>query len=141
MGSAIPDKSTSSRSRFSSESLNRHIMNKSDDHVLWAKKMSNNCAVALLIYTLLQIFVVISAIESKGMSIAPYFGLVLLVILIIPFCRRFEQKWENRAEGQDGQTDQNVTGDFRRDQLILWALAIGLPFAFVALFKCIALWL
>ena len=104
--------------------------------VRWDKKMSNNCAFALLTYTLLQIFFVMGAIETRGMSIAPYFGLVLLVAIIIPFCRKYEQRWLKMAER--GLTEQSLAAKFRKDQLILWGLALTLPFLFVALFKGIA---
>ena len=103
--------------------------------VRWDKKMSNNCAAALLVYTLMQIFFVLSFIETKGMSIAPYFGLVLLVAVIIPFCRKFEKRWVNMA--QSGLSEQSMAAKFRSDQVVLWMLAIGLPFVFVALIKAV----
>jgi len=104
--------------------------------VQWDKKMSNNCACALLVYTLLQIFVVVSAIETKGMSIAPYFGLVLLVAIIIPFCRKYERRWQELAKSN--LPDAGLATRFRKDQLVLWVLALGLPFLFVVLFRSIA---
>jgi len=101
--------------------------------VRWDKKMSNNCATALLVYTMMQIFFVLSFIETKGMSIAPYFGLVLLVAIIIPFCRKYEKRWENMTSV--GLSQQSVAARFRKDQVVLWVLALGLPFVFVALIK------
>ena len=103
--------------------------------VRWDKKMSNNCAAALLVYTLAQIFFVLSFIETKGMSIAPYFGLVLLVAVIIPFCRKFEKRWMNM--GSRGLSEQSIAAKFRSDQVVLWSLAIGLPFVFVGLIKAV----
>ncbi len=104
--------------------------------VQWDKKMSNNAAVALLVYTLLQIFFVMSAIETKGMSIAPYFGLVLLVAIIIPVCRKYEKRWAKLAKAN--LPEAGMATRFRKDQLVLWVLALGLPFLFVALFKAVA---
>jgi len=104
--------------------------------VRWDKKMSNNCAFALLVYTLLQIFFVMSAIKTKGMSIAPYFGLVVLVAIIIPFCRKYERRWQELAKSN--LPDNGLATRFRKDQLVLWVLALGLPFLFVGLFKFIA---
>lgn len=98
--------------------------------------MSNNCAFALLTYTLLQIFLVMGAIETEGMSVAPYFGLVLLVGIIIPVCRRFEKRWQKMADR--GLSQQSVAAKYRRDQVILWVLALGLPVIFFAIFKSIA---
>ncbi|WP_417594962.1 hypothetical protein [Parasphingorhabdus sp.] len=97
--------------------------------------MSNNCAAALLVYTMMQIFFVLSFIETKGMSIAPYFGLVLLVAVIIPFCRQFEKRWTNMADR--GLSEQSMAAKFRSDQVALWLLAIGLPFLFVGLIKIV----
>ncbi|ATW05566.1 hypothetical protein C8024_06170 [Sphingopyxis sp. BSNA05] len=99
--------------------------------VRWDKKMSNNCAAALLVYTILQIFVVLRFIETKGMSIAPYFGLILLVAVIIPFCRNFEKRWSDMSSS--GLTEQSLAAKFRADQSLLWLLAVGLPFLFVGL--------
>lgn len=107
----------------------------SSHSVRWDKKMSNNCAFALLVYTMMQIFFVISFIETKGMSIAPYFGLVILVALIIPFCRNFEKRWQEI--GQSNLSDQSMAARFRKDQVVLWMLAIGLPFVFVGLISAI----
>lgn len=103
--------------------------------VRWDKKMSNNCAAALLVYTLAQIFVVLRFIETTGMSIAPYFGLVLLVAVIIPFCRNFEKRWAHMSNS--GLTDQSLAAKFRADQIVLWLLALGLPVVFVAVIKAI----
>ena len=103
--------------------------------VRWDKKMSNNCAAALLVYTLAQIFFVLSFIETKGMSIAPYFGLVLLVAVIIPFCRKFEKRWMDM--NSRGLSEQSMAAKFRSDQVVLWSLAIGLPFVFVGLIKAV----
>ena len=103
--------------------------------IRWDKKMSNNCAAALLVYTMAQIFFVLSFIETKGMSIAPYFGLVVLVAVIIPFCRKFEKRWTDMASS--GLSEQSIAAKFRSDQVVLWLLALGLPFVFVGLIKAV----
>jgi hypothetical protein len=126
MVAAAPHKSVSKHSA-------RHDVQHSS--VRWDKKMSNNCAAALLVYTMMQIFFVLSFIETKGMSIAPYFGLVLLVAVIIPFCRKFEKRWVNMASS--GLSEQSIAAKFRSDQVVLWMLAIGLPFVFVGLIKAV----
>lgn len=99
--------------------------------VRWDKKMSNNCAAALLVYTMLQIFFVLRFIETEGMSIAPYFGMVLLVAVIIPVCRKYEKRWVNMASM--GLTDQSLAARYRKDQISLWGLALGLPLVFVGI--------
>lgn len=125
---AAASRKSSSKSVAMTGSENSHG---SAGAVLWDKKMSNNCAGALLVYTMLQIFVVISFIETKGMSIAPYFGLVLLVAIIIPFCRKYEKRWEKLATSNI--PDTNMALRYRRDQITLWILALGLPFVFIGL--------
>ena len=104
--------------------------------VRWDKKMSNNCAAALLVYTMMQIFFVLGFIETRGMSIAPYFGLVILVAVIIPFCRNFEKRWSTMSSS--GLSEQSLAAKFRADQVLLWLLALGLPLLFAGLIKTFA---
>ncbi|MEJ6595867.1 hypothetical protein [Parasphingorhabdus sp.] len=101
--------------------------------IRWDKKMSNNCAAALLVYAFAQIFFVLGFIEAKGMSIAPYFRLVLLVAVIIPFCRNFEKRWT--IISSSGLSEQSLAAKFRSDQVTLWVLALGLPLVFAGLIK------
>ena len=103
----------------------------------WRRKMSDNIAYALLVYTALQIFVTMGALKSEGMSLLPYLALVILVAAIIPACRRFERRW-NRLNDQQA-SDPALASYYRRDRLALWLLAIGLPFALTAVFKGLAL--
>lgn len=103
----------------------------------WRRRMSDHIAYALLVYTALQIFVTIGALKSSGGSLLPYLALVILVIAIIPACRRFEARW-NRLNDRQAH-DPELAPAYRRDRLALWTLAIGLPFALTALFKGLAL--
>ncbi|MFC0205955.1 hypothetical protein [Novosphingobium soli] len=103
----------------------------------WRRKMSDHIAYALLVYTALQIFVTIGALKSEGGSLLPYFALVILVVAIIPACRRFESRWNRLTDEQ--AHDPALAPYYRRDRLGLWALAIGLPFALTALFKGLAI--
>ena len=103
----------------------------------WRRRMSDNIAYALLVYTALQIFVTMGALKSEGASLLPYLALVVLVGAIIPACRRFERRWNRLSEDQ--AHDPAMAGHFRRDRITLWLLAIGLPFALTGLFKLLAL--
>ena len=103
----------------------------------WRKRMSDNIAYALLVYTALQIFVTMGALKSEGASLLPYLALVVLVGAIIPACRRFERRWNRLTEDQ--AHDPSMARYFRRDRLALWVMAIGLPFALTGLFKLLAL--
>jgi hypothetical protein len=103
----------------------------------WRRKMSDHIAYALLVYTALQIFVTIGALKAAGGSLLPYLALVILVVAIIPACRRFESRWNRLTDEQ--ANDPSLVPYYRRDRLLLWGLAIGLPFLLTGLFKGLAL--
>lgn len=103
----------------------------------WRKRMSDNIAWALLVYTGLQIFVTMGALEGKGGSLLPYFALVMLVVAIIPACRRFERRW-NRLSDQQA-ADPAFAPEYRRDRMWLWLLALGLPFVVTCVFRLLAM--
>jgi hypothetical protein len=103
----------------------------------WRRRMSDNIAYALLVYTGLQIFVTMGALKAQGGSLLPYLALVILVGAIIPACRRFERRWNRLSDVQ--AADPAMAGYFRRDRIALWLLAIGLPFVITGLFKGLGL--
>lgn len=102
----------------------------------WRKRMSDHIAYALLVYTALQIFMTVHALEGGGSSILPYLALVVLVAGIIPACRWFEKRWDVLSDEQ--AVDLTYQGAFRTDIMRLWLLAIGLPFLLTGLFMGIA---
>jgi uncharacterized iron-regulated membrane protein len=99
----------------------------------WKRRMSDHVAYALLVYTGLQIYSTMGALGSEHGSILPYFGLVLLVVAIIPGCRMFEQRWE-RLNAKDAPPEE-LKRLFVRDAIKLWVIAIGLPFLVTGLIK------
>ena len=99
----------------------------------WRRRMSDHIAYALLVYTVLQIFVTMNALKGKDASLLPYLALIILVAAIIPACRGFERRWNRLTDDQ--AHDPAMARYFRRDRLTLWLLAIGLPFALTGLFK------
>lgn len=98
----------------------------------WRRSMSNHVAYALLVYTGLQIFVTVKALTQGFSSLLPYFALVLLVAAIIPACRWFERRWTRLSEAE--AADPAYLPAFRRDAIMLWLLAIGLPLLITGLF-------
>jgi len=102
----------------------------------WRKAMSDHVAYALLVYTGLQIFVTVKALSSDGMSILPYMALVVLVAAIIPACRWFERRWTDLSD--EVVADPATGSAFRRDVIVLWILAIGLPLVLTACFRALA---
>jgi hypothetical protein len=99
----------------------------------WRRKMSDHVAYGLLVYTGLQIFVTMSALKAGQGSILPYFALIVLVVAIIPGCRMFERRWESLSDSEAANPD--LAARFKRDRLLVWLFAFGLPFALTGLFK------
>ena len=112
--------------------IGRHALGRDRD---WRKSMSDNVAWALLVYTGLTIFVTIAAMKTQGMSILPYLSLVVLVAGIIPACRAFERRWRDLSDEE--AADEALASNYRRDQIVLWVLAIGLPILLTGIFKLI----
>lgn len=102
----------------------------------WRRKMSDNVAYALLVYTGLQIWVTMGTLKGGSGSILPYFALIVLVAAIIPGCRLFERRWESLSDSQAANPE--LRDRFRRDIALLWFCAIGLPFALTGIFLGVA---
>ncbi len=99
----------------------------------WRKAMSDTIAYALLIYTALHIMVTMHALSAGISSMLPLMALVLLVAGIIPLLRHYERHWEALDDQQ--AADPGLRARFKRDQLAVWLLALGLPFAITGAFK------
>lgn len=102
----------------------------------WRKSMSDNVAYALIVYTGLQIFLTVDAIKETGLRSLAMLCLVLLVVAIIPACHKLDKRWRDLSES--AAHDQALAGAFRRDQIVLWLAAIGLPFVLTLLFRAMA---
>lgn len=101
----------------------------------WRKAMSDHVAYSLLVYTALQIFMTIKALSDGSSSALPYLALVVLVAGIIPVCRWFEKRWIDLDDAS--AFDPAFASAFRRDTMLLWSVAIGLPIALTLLFKAV----
>lgn len=99
----------------------------------WRKAMSDHVAYGLLVYTALQIFMTIKALSDGTSSALPYLALVVLVAGIIPVCRWFEKRWVDLDDAS--AFDPALAPAFRRDTVLLWSLAIGLPVLLTLIFK------
>ena len=102
----------------------------------WRKSMSDNVAYALIVYTALHIFLTVGAMKETGIKSMALFALVILVVGIIPACRSFEKRWRNLSDSE--ASNPAMSGAFRRDQILVWLIALGLPFALTGIFKLIA---
>lgn len=122
--------------RFEAARYNSTIVKTTTPETVWDRRISNHVAYALLAYTGLQIFVVMGAIRSEGASILPYLGLVALVGIVIPLCRRVERRWQ--MLGRSELSEDSLMRIYRGDRLGIWLFAIGFPFAFVLLVKVLS---
>ena len=98
----------------------------------YSKRMSDHVAIALVVYTLMLIFLVTPTIESSGTSIFPYFVLVLLVGAVIPLCRNLERRWQ--ALDAHAYSGDGLETQYFADRLKLWGAAIAIPGVLAALF-------
>ena len=98
----------------------------------WRRRMSDNVAYALLVYTGLQIFVTMGQLNQGSGSILPYFALILLVAAIIPGCRMFEKRWDRLSDSEAANPE--LRDRFRRDLVVLWLSAISLPLVITGAF-------
>jgi len=101
----------------------------------WRRRMSDNVAYALLVYTGLQIWVTMGQLNNGSGSILPYFALIMLVAAIIPGCRMFEKRWDRLSDSEAANPE--LRDRFRRDVIVLWLAAVGLPFALTGAFLAI----
>jgi hypothetical protein len=99
----------------------------------FAKRMSDNIAWALITYTLLLIFLVTPTMETRGMSILPYFMLVVFVAIMVPFCRRIDRRWKV-LDGSE-LSDSGLATRYAIDRTKLWIIAIGAPAALAFVFN------
>lgn len=102
----------------------------------WRKAMSDNVAYALIVYTGLQIFLTVDAIRETGWRSLAMVCLIILVVAVIPACHKLDKRWRDLSEGD--AHDVALAGAYRRDQIMLWLVAIGLPFALTLAFKALA---
>ncbi|WP_298283944.1 hypothetical protein [Novosphingobium sp.] len=103
----------------------------------WRKKMSDNVAYGLLVYTGLQIFVTMHEIQGSSASILPLFVLVVLVAAIIPLFRHFERRWEHLTDEQAHNMAYKAA--YRRDQIKIWAMAAILPIVITGGYRALSL--
>jgi hypothetical protein len=98
----------------------------------YAKRISDHVAVALVVYTLMLIFITSPAMHSEGTSILPYFALVGFVALVIPSCHNMEKRWQ-RLENE-ASDEARLGSRFTADRITLWVGAFGIPVLLAVLF-------
>lgn len=102
----------------------------------YAKRISDHIALALVVYTLMLIFIVTPNLAAET-RIWPYFLLVLLVAAVIPFFRMLDHRWQALEKSELGQG--GLDARFAIDKVKLWIVAIGLPILLTFVFRTFTL--
>lgn len=90
------------------------------------KRISNAVAYGLMVYTALQIFLTMRALEEVDNTLLPMLALVALVGAIIPLYRRMERRWDATAADLADEPAM-LAQALGRARLTIWAVSIGLP--------------
>ena len=101
----------------------------------WRRRMSDNVAYALWVYTALQIFMTMAVLKGRGSSVLPYFALILLVVAVLPGFHALEKRWEELSDDQ--AANPALEPAYRRDKRLIWCLALGLPFLLTLVLKAL----
>jgi hypothetical protein len=101
----------------------------------YAKRISDQIAMALIVYTLMLIFIVTPPLAS-GMRIWPYFLLVVLVAAVIPYFRGLDHRWKALENSELG--DSNLASRYAMDRAKLWIVAISIPLMLAALCRTVS---
>ena len=109
---------------------------RSEKKLDWRRKISDHVAFGLLIYTGLHIFLTMTQLKSGSGSMLPYLALIVLVAAIIPACRWFEMRWSELSD--EDANDPSLAPAFRREVVMMWGAALGLPVALTLGFKGVA---
>ena len=91
----------------------------------WKASISDNIAWALLVTTALLIFITMPKMKHAFEGITAYLLLVVMVGGFIPVLRFFEHRWTRLDDTQ--AHNPSLSGAFRRDQVALWLLTVGVP--------------
>lgn len=102
----------------------------------YAKRITDNIAYALIIYTLMLIFLVAGAITTNSMSVAPYLLLMLFIALVIPMARKLEKKWE-MLDGSE-LSHSSLRKRFAIDRTKLWFGTFSLPLILMVICKALS---
>lgn len=102
----------------------------------YIKRISDHIAYALIIYTMMLIFLVAGAINTSSMSVMPYLLLMLFIILVIPMARKLEKKWERLENSELSQS--SLKTKFAIDRAKLWIGTFALPIILMVICKAVS---
>ena len=98
----------------------------------WKKRISNNAAGALLLFTLLHVACFTALAGYVQSSLVSYLGIAIVVGLVIPAAARVEARWHGDA--LRGLDETQLAARFRVERARLWGAALILPFIWSGLF-------
>jgi hypothetical protein len=101
-----------------------------------ARRMSRHSSAALLVFSIIQVWAVVTATPVAGSQWLPLVALGLLVVIAIPFARRIERRWGELAD--NALPCPALLVEFRRDRARLWALALLVPALWVVSYAAVA---
>lgn len=85
----------------------------------YARRMSSHLAAALVVFCLLQIFIV----ARMGGSLILHLGIIVAIGAFAFAARGLEQRWDHL--GQSSLSSNDLALRFRRDLLQLWSVSIA----------------
>jgi uncharacterized membrane protein YhaH (DUF805 family) len=90
-------------------------------------QMTRHVAAALLLFTVVQIWLVSAAMEGGAPRTISIAAMVILVAAALPYARITERRWQ--ALGQQALPSPALMDRFRRDIRCVWLLAVSIPAA------------
>ena len=97
-----------------------------------ARQMTIHIAAAVVVYALVQLWLVIGAVAEGGSRFLPHIGVGLMLIAVVPAARRIERRWADLANS--ALASRELCQSYRHDAARVWAGAIILPFVWVGAF-------
>jgi hypothetical protein len=88
-------------------------------------QMTRHVAAALLLFTVVQIWLVSAAIDAGSPRTITIAAMVILVVAALPYARITERRWQTL--GQQALPSPALMDRFRSDSRRVWLLAASIP--------------
>lgn len=93
------------------------------------RRMTINVAAAILVFAIIQIWLVASVVSLGVSTLVAGIALILLVGIAIPGARRLERRWHELSRG--ALSSHGLHARFRRDIRRLWLAVLMIPMLWV----------
>ncbi len=94
-----------------------------------ARRMSVHCAAALMLFTMVQVALVLASADFVAPGVLPVVALAMLALIAIPMARATELRWARLAS--DALPCPALLSVYRRDRARLWFAAFAVPLAWI----------